>query len=117
MSATAKDSDAKLRLGYVEQDSVVWADGREKLVGRDWKKRKKELWDRADGRCEFVQVRNRCIAEGDDPDHYPNKRWPLRDDRLSNLRLLCRRHHRMTDRRQVGSDRAERRFSASRSEA
>ena len=107
MSLTPKDPDEKVKRGYVERESIVWADGRERLVGRDWRKRKKELWDRAGERCEYVGATMRCIAEGDDPDHI-NKRSVLRDDRLSNLRLLCRRHHRLIDPRQVRSDKRER---------
>src|SRR5207245_4402009 len=47
-----KDQQVKRERGYVEAKSIVWTDGREKLVGRDWRKRKEELWLRCGGRCE-----------------------------------------------------------------
>jgi hypothetical protein len=98
----------------VEAKSRVRFDGSETLVGKDWKKRKKELWDRAGGRCEqmvqgygykFTTGGNitsrpvkdeRCRSEGHDP-HHIKPRSKGRDDRLENLQLLCRLHHDLLD--------------------
>jgi hypothetical protein len=112
MGATPKDPDAKVRLGYTDPDSVVWADGREWLRNADWRKRVDELRERSGGRCEYnepgVLGWAICRAEAADP-HHIIKRSVLRDDRLSNLQALCRYHHDLLDNRKVRSDRAENR--------
>jgi hypothetical protein len=88
--------------GYVEADSRVRFDGSETLVGKDWKKRKQELWNRAGGRCEqlvdisLTMIPVRCRTEGHDP-HHIIPRSKGRDDRLENLQLLCRLHHDLLD--------------------
>ena len=89
-----RDDALKAARGYVEPGSFVRRDGSEKLVGRDWKQRVHELWLRAAGRCEAMDESGmaRCIADGRDPDH-KIKRSVRRDDRLSNLQLLCGTHH------------------------
>lgn len=88
--------DLKAQRGYTNPKSKVYFDGREVLKGGDWANRKNELWERAKGMCEFTLgaegFRHRCGNEGHDPDHII-KRSTLRDDRLSNLQLLCREHH------------------------
>ena len=101
------DNEAKARLGYKDKRSRVYADGRERLYGADWAKRKKELWERSGGRCEQMVASSvselveqtlcerggeRCRSEAHDPDHVI-KRSRQRDDRLSNLKALCRLHH------------------------
>ena len=117
MGATPKDTDAKVRLGYVEPKSVVWLDGREKLAGRDWEARKRELWERCGGKCEFIMpifggtAHVRCRQVANDP-HHKIRRSVSRDDRLANLMALCRFHHDLLDERKVRSDRAERRVTA-----
>jgi hypothetical protein len=90
------------RRGYSGK-SKVFFDGREKLAGKDWAKRKKELWIRAGGRCEHMffvgDGRNplstryaRCRAEGVHP-HHEIHRSKERNDCISNLLLLCFEHH------------------------
>lgn len=92
------------RRGYSGK-SKVFFDGREKLEGKDWVKRKKELWLRADGKCEYMlqmlgYYMVKCLATADDP-HHIVKRSKQRDDRLKNLQALCRYHHRLIDKRKV----------------
>ena len=85
------DKELKAARGYFEPKSIVFSDGRERLVGCDYAKRKRELWARAGGRCEYFV---RCTAVGEHP-HHVQKRSLGRDDRLENLKLLCGYHHRM----------------------
>lgn len=98
------DHDAKIRLGYKDRNSFVRLDGSEVLYGADWRKRKEELWERSHGRCEGVNtefdIHRLCFSEADDP-HHVKPRSEQRDDRLSNLRALCRYHHRKLDKRVV----------------
>lgn len=111
MGSTPKNSDEKVRRGYRDKDSIVWADGREKLKGYDWVKRVKELRKRSGGRCEFIiedTPPRRCTMVAVDP-HHQIKRSVLRDDRIENLLHVCRFHHRLLDERKIRSDRAERR--------
>lgn len=113
MSLTPKDPDEKVRRGYTEPESIVWADGREKLVGKDWRKRKEQLRKRSGGRCERYGVLGRshdafCYGEGEEP-HHIKKRWPLRDDRLENLADLSHACHSAEDPRKVRWTKKERR--------
>ena len=85
------DKELKDARGYIEPKSIVWSDGREKLIGEDWLNRKLELWKRANGKCEYFM---RCTAPGEHP-HHVQKRSLGRDDRLENLKLLCGYHHKM----------------------
>lgn len=105
MGATAKDHEAKIRLGYRDKDSVVWIDGRERLVGWDWRKRTKELAQRSHGRCERFSILGNqhhplCRGTGEEP-HHIQKRSVLRDDRLSNLAHLSHACHSAEDPRKV----------------
>ena len=85
----------------MEDGSVVRMDGSEKLVGRDWKKRKQELAKRSGGRCEWVNSDNeRCRSAGRDP-HHIIERSKHRDDRLNNLIFLCGLHHSRFDWRKL----------------
>lgn len=91
----------------------MFKDGRERLVGLDWRNRVKELWERCGGKCEWIDwpslnVQRLCCREAQDP-HHIVKRSVLRDDRLSNLQALCRYHHDLLDNRKIRSDKAERR--------
>jgi hypothetical protein len=101
-----RDEQTKRERGYREKGSLVRFDGTEKLVGSDWKRRKEELWARCEGRCERVvgiddaQQPVRCKAEADDP-HHIVPRSKGRNDSLSNLEALCRRHHEMLDWKKV----------------
>jgi hypothetical protein len=113
MGTTPKDPDAKVRLGYTDPGSVVWADGREWLRNADWRRRVDELRERSGGFCEWRYTMmsandpvERCSSEAADP-HHIIKRSVLRDDRLSNLQALCRYHHDLLDNRKIRSDRAE----------
>jgi hypothetical protein len=85
------DKQLKRVRNYLEPKSIVWSDGREKLTGFDWHRRKIQLWLRAKGKCEYFV---RCTAAGEHP-HHIQKRSQGRDDRLENLLLLCGYHHRM----------------------
>jgi 5-methylcytosine-specific restriction endonuclease McrA len=87
-----RDNEAKVIRGYREKDSIVWPDGREKLVGRDWKARKLELWTRSGGRCEGDNPHGRCLCRFSLKEMHPHhkvKRSVLRDDRIENLEALC----------------------------
>lgn len=71
---------------------MAWesSDRRDRLPA-DWKQRVAAVWKRDGGRCTWKLPRSgeRCPRKGADVDHIRN------DDNhaLSNLRLLCRRHH------------------------
>jgi predicted restriction endonuclease len=101
-----RDAQLKRERGYVEKKSIVWSDGREKLVGRDWVKRKKELHARCGGRCEFFSGLSvgswvegvRCASMAEDP-HHIIPRSQGRNDSPWNLMALCRKHHDMLDKR------------------
>ncbi len=97
------DIEETKRRGYSGK-SKVYFDGRERLFGKDWTKRKKEVWERGGGRCEriveWVPVQNapnyveavRCHGEMHDP-HHKITRGKQRDDRIINLIGLCRACH------------------------
>ncbi len=82
---------------YLDPKSFMRADNSEVLKGEDWIARKRELWERAGGRCEWVRdiadpfyplnspETARCAQEGVIPAHVI-PRYPRRDDRLSNLK-------------------------------
>ena len=111
MGSTPKDSEEKVRRGYRNPDTIVFADGREWLRGYDWIKRVKELRARSGGRCEFIITDGpprRCTMSAVDP-HHQVKRSVLRDDRIKNLLHVCRFHHRMLDERKIRSDKKEKR--------
>jgi len=101
-----KNPDLKRERGYTDPKSYVRNDGSEVLHGKDWAWRKSELWERGTGKCEFhlmgiikssgVVCNNRM----DDP-HHVKPRSRGRDDRLSNLVGLCRKHHAMLDNRKT----------------
>ena len=75
---------------FKDPDSFVFKDGREFLRGDDWEDRKFELLTRARGICEHESG---CRREGEHP-HHRIKRSLAHDDRLTNLVLLCVKHHR-----------------------
>ena len=91
------DVEETKRRGYSGKSRVYFY-GRERLVGKDWIKRKKEVWVRGGGQCEqVVEIRIpgglvRCRSEMHDP-HHLVKRSEKRDDRLDRLIGLCRLHH------------------------
>jgi hypothetical protein len=100
---------------FTNKKSYVAKDGREVLLGRDWMWRKGELWERAGGRCEYATnfslSHSRCPREGQIPAHI-EPRHPKRDDRMSNLKLYCIEHDRLTEKqswRRIRSDRKEHR--------
>ena len=104
------DREAKKRLGYVEEKTRVWTDEqgnvvREVLHGKDWKRRKEELFRRAGFQCEYeLRPGIRCTADAVDPCHV-EPRHPIRNDMLSNLMAGCRpchiKHDKQTPKRQL----------------
>ena len=80
---------------YLDPRSYMDKLGREVLFGEDWAARKFDLWQRANGKCEYFV---RCTSEAQDP-HHIIPRSKGRDDRLSNLQALCRYHHNLMDKR------------------
>ena len=110
-----RDKQATEAARFEDPRSFVWKDGREQLVGLDWKMRKEELRQRAwdlgldEVRCEYRNSDGvRCRSEAADP-HHVSPRRDGRDDRLTNLQALCRYHHDLMDERKIRSDRKERR--------
>jgi len=110
-----RDKQATEAARFEDARSFIFKDGRECLVGYDWKMRKEVLrqraWDRHTDqvRCEYNNSDGaRCRNEAADP-HHVIPRSKGRDDRLSNLQALCRYHHDLMDTRKVRSDRKERR--------
>jgi hypothetical protein len=89
---------------FKDSKSYIAKDGRHVLHGADWTSRKRELWERCGGRCEvWLEIIGipafRCQAEAQDP-HHIIARSKQRNDELSNLKAVCRRHHEMLDERQ-----------------
>jgi hypothetical protein len=98
------DIDATGERKFKDPDSRILLDGREILQGEDWLIRKMELWDKCKGQCEFMIAPGiRCLRVAADPHHIKPRgsNGVDRDDRLENLRGLCRRHHQLVDRRKV----------------
>ncbi len=97
---------------YVAQD--LDCPGREVLYGKDWKARKKELWERAGGQCEYLYPQNnaRCREDCRIPSHII-PRHPKRNDLMNNLKAYCIPHDKLMEkqnRRRIRSDRAEHRL-------
>jgi hypothetical protein len=109
------DVQATKAAKFISAKSYIAKDGRHVLLGKeDWDIRKLELWRRANGRCEYTWGDERCTAVGCIPAHV-NPRYPLRDDRLENLKLYCMTHDAKMEKqswRRVRSDRKEHRESA-----
>ena len=103
-----KDAKLKAERGYTDPRSYVRNDGSEVLYGHDWTARKREIWERGNGKCEKIVgntcntrgifTTERCRSEMHDP-HHIVKRSKYRDDRASNLIGLCRLHHSLLDER------------------
>jgi len=83
----------------------VMLDGREVLTGAAWEQRKREVWERDEQQCQWVvedvgypaMICGVIVGWKDaryNIDHIV-KRSESRDDRASNLRVLCPYHHRM----------------------
>ena len=86
------DKQLRQERGY-HGKSYVRSDGSEVLLDKvDWDVRKRELWDRAKGKCEYPG----CGSDGWVPSHII-PRYPVRDDRMSNLKLYCGYHDRLTE--------------------
>lgn len=64
-----------------------------KLSAYHWKKRRRELFDRASGRCERCRVVFYTLS--DLHAHHMVKRSKHRDDSLANLLALCFKCHGM----------------------
>lgn len=101
-----KNPQKKAELCYSDPKSYVRDDGSEVLFGEDWRQRRDELRERSKGQCEqLIGVDEDgqevyCSSEAADP-HHIIPRSSLRDDRLSNLKALCRYHHGLLDNRHV----------------
>jgi hypothetical protein len=106
MGCRDRDEALKAERGYTNPSSYVRGDGSEKLVGEDWKNRVEELRQRSGGRCEqWIPVWNepvgsggRCPNKADDP-HHITRRSVRRDDRMNNLKHVCRFCHDALDER------------------
>ncbi len=84
--------------GFTNKRSYCRPDGRQVLKGKDWTKRKEELWARCQGRCEQkvgIESWQRCRSTAAHPHHKIHKGngGINHDDRLSNLVALCQLHH------------------------
>lgn len=101
--ARKKNPQLKAERGYTDKKSFVRNDGSERLYGLDWIRRRRELYKRAQGQCEYVnmEIVSRCKMDAADP-HHIKPRSKGRDDRLSNLQALCRYHHGLLDERKIG---------------
>src|SRR5213595_3512514 len=82
---------------YLDPKSFMRPDGSEVLKREDWIARKKQLWERCGGRCEYAEADWRCNREGQIPAHVI-PRYPRRNDNLENLRCYCVEHDRLTER-------------------
>lgn len=95
-----RDKQLKAERGY-HGKSYVRPDGSEVLLDRgDWELRKRELWARANGHCEYKEniggATVQCQQEGWIPAHVI-PRHPVRDDRLNNLKLYCGFHDKLME--------------------
>jgi len=93
-----RDKQLKAERGY-HGKSYVRPDGSEVLLDKfDWHMRKRELWARAGGQCEYVFPvdGSRCRLDGTIPAHIV-PRAVRRDDRLEGLKLYCDRHDRQME--------------------
>jgi len=111
-----RDKQATVARHFKDPRSYVAPDSREVLYTKDWKARVAELKERSGGRCEQMVdgfdlhrtvggwesrgTKDRCRSEAADP-HHIIPRSKKRDDRLANLRALCRLHHNWLDPRKV----------------
>ena len=84
-----RDKQATMDKQYLDSRSYLDKLGREVLAGEDWAARKFDLWQRANGKCEYFV---RCMAEATES-HHVIRRSKGRDDRLLNLLALCHYHH------------------------
>lgn len=102
-----KNPTLKAERCYSDPDSYVRDDGSEVLYGEDWRQRVEELRERSKGRCEqLIGVDEDgeevyCSNDATDP-HHIVPRSNYRDDRLPNLKHICRRCHIMLDPRKIG---------------
>lgn len=96
------DREKTIAQMYLDPASFMRAAGSEVLYGEDWKRRKVELRERCNGKCEYYRdstgLFEQCQVEAADP-HHVIPRSKGRDDRLSNLQALCRFHHDLLDKR------------------
>jgi len=100
----ARDDQLRVDRGYKHRETIVWEDGREKLVGIDWQKRRYELLVRSKGKCERTAIlgkphAERCSGAAEEA-HHIISRWKCRDDRIQNLCALSAACHRAEDKRQ-----------------
>lgn len=100
-----RDEVAKKRLGYTNPKSFVRRDGSEVLHEEDWRARVLQVAMRSLGACERLGILGRqhepgCDGRGGQP-HHIKKRWPRRDDRMSNLADLSDACHKAEDPRKT----------------
>ena len=101
----ARDKQLKAERGYAHPNTIVFADGREKLAGSDWANRKYALLIRSKGKCERTAIlgkphAERCSGAAEEP-HHIISRWTSRDDRLQNLAALSHACHLAEDHRKL----------------
>lgn len=101
------DKQLTTAAGFADPRSYVAPDGSQILYGDDWLARKKELWERCGGFCEWRNEDNqRCSVMAADP-HHVIRRSVKRIDNLWNLLALCRFHHDQMDSRKPRWSRGE----------
>lgn len=95
--------ELKAQRGYTNPSSYVRRDGSEVLKGEDWKRRKCDLAERSEWRCEYEEpmpdqprIILRCARRATIPAHVI-PRHPKRDDRMENLKHYCKEHDRLTE--------------------
>ena len=101
-----KNVDATKARNFADKKSYVRLDHSEVLYGLDWRRRKKQLWDRCAGHCEMFTMMKRshaafCYGNAEEP-HHIIPRSKRRDDRLQNLAALSHACHRAIDERKIG---------------
>jgi 5-methylcytosine-specific restriction endonuclease McrA len=93
MSKKGWNLEATAARNFSDPRSRVMQDGREILYRLDWQARRLECIARDHGECRYFDgTLAKCDMQADDADHII-KRSKRRDDRLENLRSLCRFHH------------------------
>lgn len=76
-------------------DNWGWRGGHRSFRGKDWKEQREKALVRSGSRCEAMKNRMRCHVRGRSRLHVHHK-IPYRitkDNRMKNLRVLCRSHH------------------------
>ena len=69
-----RDNVAKAERGYKNPRTVVYADGREKLVGSDWERRRREIFQRSGGQCERTTLSGQRCQRRINANNFPELR-------------------------------------------